>query len=335
MQHTLTQVFPPLISLALYVAMIKLGQHVGDAETRVPLLNVGEYLAFTTAFGLFVSALMEVVTQLTSVVAVIPLFERTRPILESPPEVLDTAQAPSLTGDIEFRNITFQYAEDMPPVLDDVSFHVRPGEFVALVGPSGSGKSTIVRLALGFETAQSGSVFFDDQDIRSFDLGALRRQIGVVLQGGGLRTGSIFENIAGSQSVTMEQAWEAARLAGIDEDIKAMPMGMYTHLSDAAAVLSGGQRQRVIIARALAKKPCLLIFDEATSALDNHAQAIVSETLVRLERTCIVIAHRLSTIRKADRILVLDQGRIVESGTYEQLLAHGGVFTALVTQQLP
>jgi ATP-binding cassette subfamily C protein len=335
MQHTLTQIFPPLTSLALYVAMIKLGERVGDTETRVPLLNVWEYLAFTAAFGLFVSALMEVVTQLTSMVTIIPLFERARPILESPPEVLDTAEVPcTLTGDIEFRNVTFRYADDMSPVLDDVSFHVRPGEFVALVGPSGSGKSTIVRLALGFETAQSGSVFFDDQDIRSFNLGALRRQIGVVLQGGGLRTGSLFENIAGSQSVTMEQAWEAARLAGLDEDIKAMPMGMYTHLSDAAAVLSGGQRQRVIIARALAKKPCILIFDEATSALDNHAQAIVSETLARLERTCIVIAHRLSTIRKAGRILVLNQGRIVESGTYEQLLAQGGVFTALVTQQL-
>jgi NHLM bacteriocin system ABC transporter ATP-binding protein len=336
MQHTLAQVFPPLTSLALYVAMIKLGEQIGDTETRIPLLDVGEYLAFSAAFGLFVSALIEVVTQLTSVVAVIPLFERTRPILESRPEFLDTSQPScTLTGDIEFRNVTFQYAEDMPPVLDEVSFHVRPGEFVALVGPSGSGKSTIVRLALGFETAQSGSVFFDDQDIRSFDLGALRRQIGAVLQGGGLRTGSLFENIAGSQSVTMEQAWEAARLAGLDEDIKAMPMGMHTHLSDASAVLSGGQRQRVIIARALAAKPCILIFDEATSSLDNHTQAIVGETLARLQRTCIVIAHRLSTIRRADRILVLNHGRIVESGTYEQLFALGGVFTALVTQQLP
>jgi ABC-type bacteriocin/lantibiotic exporter with double-glycine peptidase domain len=156
----------------------------------------------------------------------------------------------------------------------------------------------------------------------------------VVLQSGGLRTGSLYENIAGTQSVSMEQAWEAARLAGLDADIKAMPMGMYTHLSDAAAVLSGGQRQRVIIARALAAKPRILVFDEATSALDNHTQAIVSETLANLERTCIIIAHRLSTIRKADRILVLNQGRIVESGTYEHLLALGGIFTELATKQL-
>jgi NHLM bacteriocin system ABC transporter ATP-binding protein len=335
MQHTLTQVFPPLTALALYVAMITLGEPIGEADTRLPLLDVGEYLAFSAAFGLFVSALMEVVTQLTSMVAIVPLFERIRPILESQPEVLDTSHPPgTLTGHLEFRNVTFRYGDDMPWVLDDVSFHIQPGEFVALVGPSGSGKSTIVRLALGFETAQSGGVFFDDQDIRSLDLGALRRQIGVVLQSGGLRTGSLYENIAGSHSVSMQQAWEAVRLAGLDDDIKAMPMGMYTHLSDAATVLSGGQRQRLIIARALAAKPRILLFDEATSALDNHTQAVVSETLAGLERTCIVIAHRLSTIRKADRILVLDQGRIVESGSYDHLLALGGVFTQLARKQL-
>jgi NHLM bacteriocin system ABC transporter ATP-binding protein len=335
MQHTLTQVFPPLTSLALYVAMIKLGEPIGDGGTRLPLLNVGEYLAFSAAFGLFVSALMEVVTQLTSMVAIIPLFERIRPILQTQPEVLDTSQPPgTLTGQLEFRNVTFQYGDNMPRVLDDVSFHIRPGEFVALVGPSGSGKSTIVRLALGFETAQSGGVFFDDQDIRSLDLSALRRQIGVVLQSGGLRTGSLYENIAGSHPVSMEQAWEAARLASLDADIKAMPMGMYTHISDAAAVLSGGQRQRVIIARALAGRPRILIFDEATSALDNHTQAIVSESLAGLDLTCIVIAHRLSTICRADRILVLDQGRIVESGSYEHLLVLGGVFTGLARKQM-
>ena len=187
---------------------------------------------------------------------------------------------------------------------------------------------------MGFETAQSGSVFFDDQDIRALDLGALRRQLGVVLQNGGLRTGNLYENIAGAHAVTMERAWEAATLAGLDTAIRAMPMGMYTHLSDAAHVLSGGQRQRVMIARALAGRPRILLFDEATSALDNHTQAIVSETLGELGRTCIVVAHRLSTIRRADRILVLDQGRIVESGRYEELLALGGVFSRLATKQM-
>ena len=166
------------------------------------------------------------------------------------------------------------------------------------------------------------------------DLGELRRQIGVVLQNARLLAGSLYENIAGSQPISMEEAWEAARLAGLDADIRAMPMGMHTRLSDSASILSGGQRQRVVIARALVRKPRIVIFDEATSALDNHTQAIVNETLAKLNLTRIVIAHRLSTVRQVDRILVLKQGRIVETGSYDELLARDGAFSELAKRQL-
>jgi NHLM bacteriocin system ABC transporter ATP-binding protein len=334
-QHTLTQAFPPLTSVALYFAMVKLGEPIAGSEKNLPLLTLGEYLAFSTAFGQFVSALMSVVRNLTSLVMIVPVYERVQPVLSNSPETRDVAQSPGvLAGDIEFRHLIFRYRDDMPPVLNDVSFHVRPGEYIALVGPSGSGKSTIVRLALGFETAQSGSVFFDEQDIATLDLGELRRQIGVVLQSARLLAGSLYENIAGSQPISMEEAWEAARLAGLDSDIRAMPMGMHTYLSDSASMLSGGQRQRVVIARALVGKPRILIFDEATSALDNHTQAIVNATLTNLNLTRIVIAHRLSTVREVDRILVLKQGRIVETGSYDELLARGGTFSELAKQQL-
>ncbi len=335
-QATLTQTFPPLTSLALYLAVIRLGEPILGSEGHVPLLTLGGFLAFTTAFSQFVSALMSMVTGLSSVVSIVPLFERLRPILSTVPESAGDTHAPGLlTGRLEFRALTFRYQADMPPALSDVSFKVGPCDYVALVGPSGSGKSTILRLALGFETAQSGGVFYDGRDVATLDLGELRQQIGVVLQNAGLLTGSLYENIAGSQQISMQEVWEAARLAGLEADIKAMPMGMHTLLSDSAPTLSGGQRQRVIIARALVRKPRILIFDEATSALDNHTQAIVNETLAGLTATRIIIAHRLSTVRNVDRILVFNGGRIVESGSYDDLLAQGGTFSDLVRQQLP
>jgi len=269
------------------------------------------------------------------VVAVVPLYERVRPVLAAVPETADHAQPPGvLNGDVEFRRVVFRYLEDVPPVLDDISFHIRPNEYVGVVGPSGGGKSTLVRLMLGFEAPQAGGVFFDQKDIATLDLIELRRQIGVVLQSAGLLAGSIYENIVGSLPIPMEDAWEAARRAAFDVDIRAMPMGMHTVLSDSAPMLSGGQRQRLIIARALVRRPRILIFDEATSALDNRTQAIVNETLSRLDLTRIVIAHRLSTIRAVDRILVLQRGRIVESGGYDELIGRGGVFTDLARQQL-
>jgi ABC-type bacteriocin/lantibiotic exporter with double-glycine peptidase domain len=220
-------------------------------------------------------------------------------------------------------------------VLRDVSFAVEPGEFVAIVGPTGSGKSSILRLLLGFEAPASGSVLFDGQDLAQLRAAAVRRQCGVVLQNGSLLAGDIKTNIIGSTSHTIDDAWAAARMAGIDADIAALPMGMHTILSEGSTILSGGQRQRIMIARALVSRPRIILFDEATSALDNPTQTIVSESMRQLNATRVIIAHRLSSVAEADRIIVLDRGQIVQQGAFEDLLAdEGGLFATLARQQL-
>lgn len=220
-------------------------------------------------------------------------------------------------------------------MLEDVSFVVEPGQFVAFVGPSGSGKSSTLRLLLGFEQPEKGAVYLDGQDLASLDLSAVRsQQVGVVLQHSRLLAGDIFRNIVGHSGRTLEEAWVAAEKAGLADDIRAMPMGMYTILSDGAGTLSGGQRQRLLIARALVRRPRILLFDEATSAVDNRTQDTVTRTLELSQATRVVIAHRLSTIRKADRILVMDRGRIVQSGDYDALArVEGGLFARLVARQ--
>jgi ABC-type bacteriocin/lantibiotic exporter with double-glycine peptidase domain len=230
--------------------------------------------------------------------------------------------------------VSFRYIEKTPLVLNDVSLHIRPGEFVALVGPSGSGKSTLFRMLLGFETPESGAVFYDGQNLAGLDIRSVRRQLGVVLQNSQLITGDIFTNIAGQSRLTQEEAWEAAEMAGLADDIRQMPMAMHTVISAGSSTLSGGQRQRLLIARAIAMKPHILLFDEATSALDNATQETVSSNLERLDATRVVIAHRLSTIVGADRIIVLDKGRIVQEGAYDDLMRQqNGLFAELVRRQ--
>jgi len=219
-------------------------------------------------------------------------------------------------------------------VLDDVSLRAEPGEFVAIVGPSGAGKSSLLRQLLGFEEPEAGSVYYDDHDLSGLNVQAVRRQMGVVLQNGRLMSGTIFQNIAGVSQLTMDQAWEAARMAGLDRDVEMMPMGMFTFLGEGASTISGGQRQRLMIARAIASRPRILLFDEATSALDNRSQAIVSSSMDNLKATRIVIAHRLSTIISAGRIYVLVAGRIVQSGTYAELMEREGPFWYLATRQI-
>jgi len=211
---------------------------------------------------------------------------------------------------------------------------VRPGEFVAIVGPSGSGKSTLLRLLLGFERPARGTVRYDGRDLATIDVPWLRRRIGTVLQGGKLWAGDLYTNIAGATSASLDAAWDAARAAGLAADIEAMPMGMYTVVGEGVSTLSGGQRQRVLIARALVGTPRVLLLDEATSALDNLSQKAVLDALAALNATRIVIAHRLDTVRDADRIVVLEDGRIVQQGTFRELAGREGPFAALLARQV-
>lgn len=302
-------------------------------ETRV--LQTGDFMAFLTAFTSSSSAMISTSLALMASLNVIPLYEQAKPILETLPEVDPGKSDPGvLTGDIEVQHAMFRYQQDGPLVLRDVSFHVAPGEFAAFVGPSGSGKSTIMRLLLGFETLEAGAVYYDGQEIGGIDVHALRRQMGVVLQSGRLMPGDIFTNIAGASSASLDEAWEAARLSGLAEDIESMPMGMHTVLSEGGGTLSGGQRQRLLIARAIVSKPRILLFDEATSALDNRTQAIVSRSLESLQATRIVVAHRLSTILNADRIFVMERGRLVQAGSYAELMAQKGPFAELAKRQI-
>ncbi|HEV2846753.1 MAG TPA: ATP-binding cassette domain-containing protein, partial [Thermoanaerobaculia bacterium] len=298
-------------------------------------MPIGEFLAFNAAFGQFLAATLSLVGTLSTVLVMVPVYERLQPILETLPEVDESKAEPGeLAGEIEFSHVSFRYQADGPTILDDVSFRAAPGEFLALVGPSGAGKSTCLRLILGFEQPTSGSIYFDGQDLSGLAVQSVRRQIGVVLQTGRPMAGSIYSNIVGSSNLGIDAAWEAARMAGLEEDIKSMPMGMHTVISEGAETFSGGQKQRILIARAIVHRPRIILFDEATSALDNRTQEIVSRSLEGLKATRIVIAHRLSTIQNADRIYVIEGGRVVEEGTYQDLLHRGGPFTRLAERQI-
>jgi ATP-binding cassette subfamily C protein len=329
LRATFLGAYPILASLLLFkVAAGSLGS--GHA------LSLGAFLAVNAAFGQLLAAMTAGSTALASTLGAIPLFERLKPIVTTVPERRggDKSDPGPLNGAIEVNRVTFRYAADAPAVLEEVSLRVEPGQFIAIVGPSGSGKSTLNRLILGFETAESGDILFQGQSIANIDTSALRRRIGVVLQSAKIMSGSIFENITAGLPYSLDEAWEAARMAGIADDIEAMPMGMHSVLMEGASTLSGGQVQRLMIARALIGKPQVLMLDEATSALDNVSQAVVTESLNRLHATRIVIAHRLSTIREADRIFVMERGRLVESGTFDSLMAGNGTFAALARRQL-
>ncbi|MCP4662723.1 MAG: NHLP bacteriocin export ABC transporter permease/ATPase subunit [bacterium] len=325
-QTAFNAVYAVITSLTVF-AMVVLSSGVD--------LPVSRFLAFNAAFGQFQAAALSIIALVSGMLTMVPIYERLQPILEAVPEVDETkAAAGELAGDVEFSHISFHYQADGPLILGDVSFRARPGEFIALVGPSGSGKSTTLRLLLGFEQPDSGSIYFDGQDLPSLDVQSVRRQIGVVLQHGKPMAGDIFTNIVGSANLTIDDAWEAARMAGLEEDIKKMPMGMHTVISEGAGTFSGGQVQRLMIARAIVNRPRILLFDEATSALDNRTQEIVSRSLERLKATRIIVAHRLSTIRNADRIFVIEAGRVVESGSYEELVAQEGLFARLAARQI-
>ncbi len=297
-------------------------------------LTAGTFLAFYAAFGIFISAATELSNTLLDVLDIAVLWRRAKPMIDATPEVDARKKDPGhLTGALALDHVSFRYQSQGRLILDDVSLHAAPGEFIALVGPSGSGKSTIYRLLLGFEAPESGSISYDDQDLTRLNVYAIRRQMGIVLQQARIMAASLFDNIASNRAMRMDEAREAARAAGLADDIAHMPMGMFTMLNEGGTNLSGGQRQRLLIARALACQPRLLLFDEATSALDNRTQAMVSESLRALQITRVVLAHRLSTIRHADRIDVLEQGRVVQQGSFEELARQNGLCARLMTRQ--
>ena len=298
-------------------------------------VSVAEYYAFNTAYGMVSGAFISLAGIALSAAQIKPILEMAKPILEAQPEVAEENQVVErLMGGIELNNITFSYNENMPNVLDGVSLKISPGQYVAIVGKTGCGKSTLMRIMLGFEKPQRGAVYYDGKDLERIDLKSLRRNIGTVMQAGKLFTGDIYSNIViTNPRLTLDEAWEAAEMAGFADDIRSMPMGMFTLISEGQGGISGGQRQRLLIARAIAPKPRILMFDEATSALDNITQKTVSDSLERLKCTRIVIAHRLSTIKQCDRIIVLDKGHIVEDGTYDELIEKNGFFAELVERQ--
>ena len=323
----LNTVITTAISLGGTVVLYYLAVSTGVAESQ--------YYAFNAAYGRVIGAFTALAGIAVSVASIKPVLEMAEPILKAEPEVAEEKQpVDHLSGNVEVSHVTFRYDDDMPYVLNDLSLNIRAGEYVAIVGRTGCGKSTLVRLLLGFEKPEKGAIFYDRNNLESLDPRSVRKHIGVVIQNGQLFQGDIFSNITiSAPQLTLDEAWEAAEMAGIAQDIREMPMGMHTIISEGQGGVSGGQKQRLMIARAVAPKPKLLIFDEATSALDNKTQKQVSESLDKLNCTRIVIAHRLSTIRNCDRILVMENGAIIEEGGYDELIAKGGYFAELVERQ--
>jgi ATP-binding cassette subfamily C protein len=324
---TFYSVYPILTTMLIYMWFVW-----KSSNTQ---LSTGQFISFTAAFAGFQASIQQAADVVASLLYSIPTYERAKPILEELPES-DVFRNPpgELSGNIQVNHVFFRYDRGGPFVLKDVSIRISPGEFVGIVGDSGSGKSTLLRLLLGFETPESGALFYDGQDLKSLDIREVRQQLGVVLQNGKLMPASIFKNIVGANNLTMNDAWEAARMVGMSQDIEEMPMGMQTFIAEGGVTFSGGQRQRLLIARALVRRPRILYMDEATSALDNRTQQIVSQSLKQMCVTRVVIAHRLSTIIDADRIYVIHKGEMIETGTYKELMAVNGFFARLAKRQL-
>ncbi|SMM98765.1 putative ABC transporter, multidrug efflux family [uncultured Candidatus Thioglobus sp.] len=327
--QSLFQLLPLFASIVIY-SFVYYSLYNSDAN-----FSLADFISFNAAFGQAIGALIGISSILSSVILTKPMMERIMPILTEKIEIDNSKiTIDTLKGDIKISNLFFKYADNLPMVLKDLSISIKQGEYVAIVGSSGSGKSTIFRLLMGFEQAQSGSISIDDMNINDIKISSLRKKIGVVLQDGAIIPGSIKENIsAGNNSITEEQIWHALKLAGMEDDVRRMPMNIHTIISENGSSVSGGQLQRLIISRALVDNPSMLLLDEATSAMDNIVQRLVQDTLDKMNITRVVIAHRLSTVKNADCIYVLDKGKIVESGNYDQLMDLDGHFCQLVKRQ--
>jgi ATP-binding cassette subfamily C protein len=326
LQETFSKFFDPVSKMIIIALLLYYWEGIFDG---------GSYAAFSSAMGMFVSAILSTATVMQFLTNVALLIKRIDPIIVAVPEVNTVKIDPGiLSGAIEISHASFRYNKDNPLVLKDVSLSASPGEFIAIVGNSGSGKSTLFRVLLGFEELESGEVFFDSMGLAQLDPDLVRRQIGVVLQNGNMLPGNIYENIAGGTNISIDDAWKAIRLAGLEDDVKSMAMGIFTVISEGARTFSGGQKQRLMIARALARNPKLLLFDEATSALDNTTQKIVASSIDALNITRVIIAHRLSTIIHAHRIYVMESGHITQTGTYRELMDQEGWFAKQARRQI-
>jgi ATP-binding cassette, subfamily B, bacterial len=332
---SLLQIGVPALGTLLLYLLIPFPGHQASQMAGQPSPNLGELIGFFSAYGSFIAAMVLLANLGMQALTLPTAFDQARPILAAVPENRNDAIDPGeLNGDVELERASFRYSPTQPLILDKVSLQAAAGEFVALVGPSGSGKSTLIRLLLGLEQPEEGWVRFDGRPLQGLDTELVRRQIGTVLQSSGIFPGSLFEVIAGGSIIRLDQAWQAAEMVALADDIHRMPMGMHTVIPEGGGTLSGGQRQRLAIARALVREPKLLLFDEATSALDNRTQAVVTRSLESLRITRIVIAHRLSTIRRADRIYVLARGRIQQVGTFSSLMAEQGLFADMMRRQV-
>ncbi len=323
----LSSVFSLIISLVGTIVL-----YICAVQSQVSL---SDYYAFNSSYGMVSGAFLSIVGLATTFATIKPVVDLTKPILETEPEAAECLKAVNkISGNIEINNVTFRYSDNMPFIFENLTLKIKSGQYIAIVGKTGCGKSTLIRMLLGFEKPKKGAIYYDGKDLSTLDLQSLRKKMGVVTQDGKLMQGDIYSNIIiSAPHLSEEEAWEAAETAGIADDIRAMPMGMHTMVAEGAGGISGGQKQRIMIARAIAPKPRVLIFDEATSALDNITQKQVSDALAKLKCTRIVVAHRLSTIKQCDRIVVIDGGRIIEDGTYDELIAQNGFFAELVERQ--
>ena len=294
--------------------------------------TTASFIAFNAAYasfnGSFASA-VDIIADVSGRVSV--LWGRVEPILITDVETgfKNSAVRKEISGSFEVSKLTYAFPDSQSLLFDQLSLSIPAGKYTAITGPSGCGKSTLMRFILGFLKPTSGEILVDGESLENLSIRSYRKQIGVVMQSASFNPGSIYDIICGGLHRSENEVWEALRKAAVDDEVRQLPMGLETLLTDSGSSLSGGQMQRIAIARALMNNPSVLILDEATSALDNISQKIISDMIDQMSITRIAIAHRLSTIRHADQIIVLQKGKPVEIGTWEEHIEAGGYLSKI------